>query len=383
MNCSYCKCYRNTILHGWGNPKSSVFIIGEAPGHTELVKKEPFCGPAGKILEQALEELGLKKSDFWVTNTVCYTPTKDGKMTTPSQTEINSCKDHIVDEINKIQPKALITLGTTATQAITGISNPITQMRGNIYASLPSYNSLPVYPSWHPSYILRGKIRKELPTLISDLKNAFIEVGIIKRPSNNSIFREIKYPEAIEWIQKAKESKELLAFDIETTGGNPKESEIIGISFCYNEEESVYIHLKLRDIFGVLNKVEYYDELVTSIKDILCSYDNPKTAFNDKYEKQVCYFEWGIEIVRIVADAMLMHYLLNEEDKLPSLDFMEKFHFAGVKTLKSELKSTHISDYSLFDPDKLAIYGAEDSYYTRKITIIKRKELEQVQGYAV
>lgn len=185
------------------------------------------------------------------------------------------------------------------------------------------------------------------------------------------------------YIIKAKLSKSLLAFDVETTGGKIQTTQIIGISFSYNDDEGVYIPLIIRDELGFLDKVDDYEIKIGHIKTILQSPDNPKTAFNSKYDENVCYFNWGIRIPKIVADPMIMYYLMNEEEKFPNLAFMIETHFPSDDTTKSKVKALKLKDYSLMPIDELSLYGAQDSYYTRKLAILYRKKLQEIRGYSI
>lgn len=367
----------------WGNTSAPVMIIGEAPGSEEMRNREPFCGKSGKVLEQALKELEIVKSDICITNTVCYMPIKDGKLSNPTQEEIDNCKQHLVDEINTVSPKVIITLGAVATKAITGLELPISKMRGKCFPSLKVYKEIPVYPSWHPSYIVRGKSNL-FHQLLSDLKQAFVFSGLLH---SNTIFKKTKIlldlNDIFSYITSVLESRSLLSFDLETTGGSVLDTSIIGISFCYTDEEAVYIPLLRRNVLGELEKYQNYDEIVSLLKQLLESEINPKTAFNSKYDEQVLYHNLGIKVRRISIDPMLAYYLTHEEDKLPSLEFMEDLYFPGVEKSKSMVKNMGLKDYSLLDLDTLAEYSAEDALYTRKLAHIMRAELEAIKGWGV
>ena len=113
-------------LMGSGSKKAEIMIVGEAPGAREDESHTAFVGQAGKLLTELLDEVEISRGDCYITNAVkCRPPDNE----TPGRAEVKSCATYLADEIDKVKPKVIISLGNTALQALTGRSG-ITKHRG-------------------------------------------------------------------------------------------------------------------------------------------------------------------------------------------------------------------------------------------------------------
>jgi uracil-DNA glycosylase family 4 len=382
MLCKYCNkdC---EYLHGWGNENSQVIIVGEAPAISELKKREPFCGKAGKILEGILEELRIPKNSVYITNCVCYMPKdKEGKLTNPSEEQIEKCLPHLIDEIKRVSPKVIIALGSVAARTLTGLSLPISQMRGNIYTTSSIFGDYKVYPSWHPSYIARGKAALK-PQLTGDIKFALSKVGLYKEKTTKPELIILDCDSIFSYIEEALASRSLLAFDIESTSSDVVNATPIGISLCFESTRSVYIPFLRPNAIGEFTYIDRYDEIIKALRELLEHPDIPKTAFNSKFDIEICALQLNIHVHRVVIDPMLCFYLLNEENKYPSLELLEKLHFPTIETMKSKIKGLKMRDYSQIPVEELGIYSAEDAYFTRELAFIYKDLLINTIGYPI
>jgi DNA polymerase len=164
-------------VFGEGAVPAELMLIGEAPGDKEDEAGHPFVGPAGKLLDEALESAGIDRQHVYVTNAVKHFKWEvSGKRrlhAKPSSREIAACLPWLEAEIAVVSPKLIVCLGATAAQSLLGRTFRITRQRGEIL-TLPNDQS--VISTWHPSSILRSpdaeSRRKMRDELIRDLKAA-------------------------------------------------------------------------------------------------------------------------------------------------------------------------------------------------------------------
>jgi uracil-DNA glycosylase len=142
---------------GAGRARARVMLVGEQPGDQEDLRGQPFVGPAGKLLDKALDELGLPRETLYVTNAVKHFKYElRGKRRmhkTPGQLELLACHHWLESEIEAVQPKLLVALGSTAARALLGKPVAVTKLRGQVLAR-PDGRSVLV--TLHPSALLRG-----------------------------------------------------------------------------------------------------------------------------------------------------------------------------------------------------------------------------------
>ncbi len=146
--CSLCQD-RNKVVFFDGSSTAPIFFIGEAPGKNEDEIGIPFIGRAGQLLRKFLFELGYTKDDFYIANTVKCRPPKNRK---PALEEKNACKRFLDKQIELVNPKIIVLVGSTALESfISDKKLTITKARGKIF----EINNRRYYPIFHPSYLLR------------------------------------------------------------------------------------------------------------------------------------------------------------------------------------------------------------------------------------
>jgi DNA polymerase len=136
--CRGCDLYKDAIqtVFGEGPPDARIVMVGEQPGDMEDRQGAPFVGPAGKVLDRAIEEAGLDRSATYVTNAVKHfkhRPAPRGQRRiheTPDRTEIVACRPWLVAEFSLLHPQAVVVLGATAAKALLGPSFRVTKSRG-------------------------------------------------------------------------------------------------------------------------------------------------------------------------------------------------------------------------------------------------------------
>jgi DNA polymerase len=152
-------------------------LVGEQPGDREDIEGHPFVGPAGRILDEALEAAAIPRSDVYLTNAVKHFRwERRGKRRLhmkPSQVHVRACRPWLLAELEAVRPRLMVLLGATAAQSVMGTSFKVTQQRGRV---LDSPLGVAVLATVHPSSILRSVDDEAraaaMHSLIADLKIA-------------------------------------------------------------------------------------------------------------------------------------------------------------------------------------------------------------------
>lgn len=174
--CRGCPLWKDATqtVFGKGPSRAELILVGEQPGDREDVEGEPFVGPAGRVLDEALAEAGIARDAVYLTNAVKHFKWRPrGKRRlhqTPRAGEVEACKPWLQAEVEAVRPEALVALGATAAKALFGPSVRVTRDRGQILETpLAPLGAVTV----HPSAILRLREHEErehaLAELIEDL----------------------------------------------------------------------------------------------------------------------------------------------------------------------------------------------------------------------
>ena len=159
--CQACPLYKlgTQTVFGEGPPHASVVIIGEQPGDQEDRQGRPFVGPAGQLLDRALEAAGIDRAQVYVTNVVKHFKWEPaGKRRLhkkPSAREIAACRPWLEAELAALQPEVVVALGATAAQTLMGSDFLVTKERGYSIEHVPWARYF--VATVHPSSILRGE----------------------------------------------------------------------------------------------------------------------------------------------------------------------------------------------------------------------------------
>ena len=139
--CKACDLWERATqtVFGEGGARAKVMLVGEQPGNEEDLSGKPFVGPAGRLLDTALEEAGIDRSAAYVTNVVKHFKWEPrGKRrihAKPNAAEIAACRPWLDSEIEALRPQVLVCLGATAAQALLGRQFRVTQHRGEFVES--------------------------------------------------------------------------------------------------------------------------------------------------------------------------------------------------------------------------------------------------------
>ena len=160
-DCRACDLWKHATqtVFGEGSGKAAIMFVGEQPGDQEDLAGRPFVGPAGKLLDDALSEAGINRSEVYVTNVVKHfkwSPAERGKRRIhkkPQSSEINACRPWLDAVVDLVKPEVLVCLGATAAQALLGRNFSVMRQRGQLIESELAPH---VMATVHPSSILRA-----------------------------------------------------------------------------------------------------------------------------------------------------------------------------------------------------------------------------------
>ena len=150
---------RSQTVFGVGNPEAGLLVIGEAPGADEDRQGEPFVGRAGKLLNNMLLAIGLKREAVYIANILKCRPPNNRD---PRPEEALHCEAFLQRQISLIQPRLIMVVGRIAAQNLLKCDTPIGKLRGQMHYYESQSGPIPVIVSYHPAYLLRspGEKRK-------------------------------------------------------------------------------------------------------------------------------------------------------------------------------------------------------------------------------
>ncbi len=146
--CPLCAARRQAVL-GVGDVSADWLFVGEGPGAEEDQRGEPFVGQAGKLLDNMLAAIGLRRGeDVYIANAVKCRPPENR---TPAAEETAACRPYLQRQIELMQPKLIVALGRPAAQTLLGTEVKIAAARGKLH----DYRGIPLIVTYHPAYLLR------------------------------------------------------------------------------------------------------------------------------------------------------------------------------------------------------------------------------------
>lgn len=174
--CTRCKLHkaRHTIVFGDGNPRAELVFVGEGPGADEDAQGLPFVGRAGKLLTQMIEAMGLQRKDVYICNVVKCRPPENR---TPEKDEVSTCSPFLIRQLDVINPKVIVCLGSVAAQTLLQINRGISHFRGEWL----NFRGKKLLATYHPAYLLRNPSAKS--EVWKDLQKVMAELGLeVRRP---------------------------------------------------------------------------------------------------------------------------------------------------------------------------------------------------------
>lgn len=157
-DCRRCKLApgRTNLVFGVGNPAARLVFVGEAPGHDEDLRGEPFVGRAGQLLTEIITKgMRLRREDVYICNVIKCRPPGNRN---PEPDEVESCEPFLLRQLELIGPEVIVALGKFAAQTLLRDKTPITRLRGRWF----DYHGIRLMPTFHPAYLLRNPAEKRL-----------------------------------------------------------------------------------------------------------------------------------------------------------------------------------------------------------------------------
>jgi len=177
--CRACDLWQSATqtVFGEGSEHARLMLVGEQPGDQEDLQGEPFVGPAGRLLDTALEEAGIDRRRVYLTNAVKHFRwTRRGKRrlhAKPNAAQVRACRPWLEAEIEAVRPRLIVLLGATAAQSVMGPAFRVSKSRGELLASPLG---VPILATVHPSSILRAADQQSgevaMSSFVADLKVA-------------------------------------------------------------------------------------------------------------------------------------------------------------------------------------------------------------------
>lgn len=360
-------------LQGTGPTPAKIMIVGEAPGQDEDKRGVPFIGPSGKLLSTVLAELGIPREDVYITNSVkCATAEENQK---PSKREIGLCRAYLIDEIARVNPNVICTLGATALESVTKRTG-ISKLKNTILFSKEF--TCKVVPTWHPAYVLRN------PSAYDELKAGLVlaieesaSKKIVERNKIPTRHLDAKKPEQIDKVLSALESSDSFVFDLETTSLDIRISKIITIALSWKVGTGVTIKWS-----------RLSDEQMLRLRALLVSPKHVKGGHHVSYDIEVL-MKNGIPVAPPVFDCLNAISLLNENLKDKGLDtlVLQYLDLGEYWAPLDEYKKQYIKDnrvekgtfsYDLIPYPMLAEYAQCDADATFRLMKIFKKQLKEV-----
>jgi len=163
---------RTNAVPGSGSYEAKIMFVGEAPGYWEDQKGLPFVGRAGKVLDELLASIRLKREEVYITNVIKCRPPNNRD---PTEEEINACSPYLDKQIDTIRPKIIVPLGRHSMAYILkkfGFEpEPISKIHGKIFEARTLFGKIVIMPMYHPAVALyKPQLREELEKDFKKLK---------------------------------------------------------------------------------------------------------------------------------------------------------------------------------------------------------------------
>jgi uracil-DNA glycosylase len=161
--CKLARLGRRQVVFGVGNPNADLMFVGEAPGADEDVQGIPFVGRAGQLLTKMILAIQLERDQVYIANVIKCRPPENRN---PEPDEIETCEPFLFQQIDAVQPKVIVALGSFAAKTLLRTQESISRLRGRVY----DFRGAKLIPTFHPSFLLRSPDRKR--DAWEDLKRA-------------------------------------------------------------------------------------------------------------------------------------------------------------------------------------------------------------------
>ena len=176
VKCEHLVKSRTQVVFGVGNIDAELMFVGEAPGADEDLQGEPFVGKAGQLLTKIIEAMGFSRGDVYIGNVLkCRPdmPAGEPGNRKPRPDEMATCLPYLVEQIEIIQPRAMVALGATAMEGLTGSKESMSRQRGRWH----EFKGIPLMATYHPAYLLRNQSPSEKRKVWEDMLMVLEKLG--------------------------------------------------------------------------------------------------------------------------------------------------------------------------------------------------------------
>lgn len=354
---------------------TDIMIIQEAPTREELLNGKLLCGRSGQLLKQLITKYQLNNYNIsFVYSCKCEINKQDKK---EANAAVKICKPNVLEAINKVKPKIIVTFGELASKQLLGskISGGILANRGRVIHN--DELDVDIFIAVHPEYVLRGCSNnypnKPYELMSPKERMIFDDISLLQKVCEND-FKSLginteNYKEAtlkdLEDISKSK----VVAVDIETTGvGIGNNIKILSISFSYKPEHSRVVLLKDGDIQDI--------NIKSKVNEILTNENISKVVAGRPFDENMWKKKLGVEWKGNIHDVLVMAHIVNEN--LPNGYNLESVAetFAHMRNIKDVAKGKR-KCLTEEDKDILIIYNGVDSDATIKVYLKLKEELSK------
>lgn len=189
LDCPVCRAHTPPglkVVFGVGNIDADIFFCGEAPGGEEEIQGEPFVGPAGQLLTKMIVAMGLQRDDVYIGNILNWRPQTEARASgrsvqqvgnrAPTEEEMAFGLPYLRAQIEVVQPRVIVALGSTAAQGLLGFGS--FKSLGSIRGQWKTFNGTPLMVTYHPSYLLRYATPQAKRQVWEDLLQVMEKVGL-------------------------------------------------------------------------------------------------------------------------------------------------------------------------------------------------------------
>ncbi len=358
-NCTLCPLHETAeyvCLLGQGPEPADAMIIGEAPGEREDDTGKPFVGRSGQLLDQIMQEVGLRRQDVYITNAVSCRPPNSR---TPTKREINACRHWLNYQLDQVRPKYVMLMGNVPLEAMLGVKG-VRKLRGRPI----EHEGRIILPTYHPAYILRGDGR-ERGVLLEDVRTfkAIIDFGgIPEERALNTIIVDTR-PKVDAMIDAL---VGVVSVDIETTGLYPwaPGAQIVTIGFGTRAGEFSLPLFHKDSPWGDKDIEAIIDRIAEAADDCII------VTQNGKFDLLWLKVRYGLTL-RNDFDTMLAHHIVDENSP-HGLEHLSKTFFGAPSWDIPLTEKQGNAPYAT-----IAKYHAHDLFYTRQLYFTLRAKLKE------
>ena len=368
-DCTLCPLHEeaeHVCLLGTGPKKARIMVVGEAPGAREDESHQAFVGPAGRLLRESLEAVGIKPEDCYITNAAKCRPPENR---TPEWSEIKTCRDaYFWQEFERVDPDFLLLLGNSALRAVTGKAR-ITANRGSTF----DVRDKVALATFHPAYVLRspyhgGAYRADIQKL------ANLVGGKRSDDVSKTRVKVIRTRAQLKWLRQQLLSHDVVSLDLETNfhkrvqeykewspGGR-----IVCIGFSWEEGMGAVLPLHHPE-----SPWRDPDAALRVLKAALERVDIKLIGHNFQFDARWLAAKGRIFIHQTFC-TMLGHHML-DENTLKGLEPLSQIEL-GVEPYKISVGDVGAHNVPL---KRLVLYQAQDTDYT--LRLYKKKKARMVE----